>query len=69
MSSSELTKYMLECIFAVWFKVFTCSIQHYPRLYSLDFIQYAYNFLGLVKKKVVLGFMVVQDDTVPGDLL
>lgn len=52
MSNSELTRYMLECIFEVWFKVFTSSIQYYPLLYSIDFIRYAYNFLLLVKKKV-----------------
>jgi len=57
MSNSELTKYMLECIFEVWFKVFTYSIQYYPSLYSIDFIRYAYNFLTLIKKKVRLQYI------------
>jgi len=52
MSNSELTRYMLECIFDVWFKVFTDSIHLYPKLYHIDFIRYAYNFLTLIKKKV-----------------
>lgn len=59
MSNSELTRYMLECIFEVWFKVFTHSIQYYPLLYSIDFIRYAYNFLLLVKKKVILNISLV----------
>lgn len=45
---------MLECVFEVWLKVFTESIQFYSSLYHIDFIRYANNFLNLIKKKVVL---------------
>ncbi len=55
MSNSEYTHYMLECIFDVWFKVFTESIRYYPNLYHIDFIRYAYNFLNIIKKKVRLS--------------
>eukprot|EP01022_Parablepharisma_sp_SALTPOND_P004610 TRINITY_DN120621_c2_g1_i1.p2 TRINITY_DN120621_c2_g1~~TRINITY_DN120621_c2_g1_i1.p2 ORF type:complete len:392 (-),score=20.85 TRINITY_DN120621_c2_g1_i1:3666-4841(-) len=55
MSNSELTRYMLECIFDVWFKVFTDSIRLYPKLNHIDFIRYAYNLLNLIKKKVLFA--------------
>lgn len=53
MSNSEVTRYMLECIFEVWVKVFTDSIANYPKSYSFDFIKYAYSFLNIIKKKVI----------------
>jgi len=59
MTNRELTKYMLECIFIVWFKIFTSATQYYPRIYSIDFIKYAENFLSLIKKKVVRVLIVV----------
>ena len=52
MTASEITRYMLECIFDVWFKVFNDSIQFYPKLYHTDFIRFSYNFLKTIKRQV-----------------
>ena len=58
MSNSELTRYMLECIFEVWLEVFLNGIPCYSDHYRIDFIRYAYGFLNLIKKKVMVNYII-----------
>ncbi len=52
MSSGEWARYMLECVFEVWFKVFSASIVLYPPPRRPDMVKYASHLLNTIKKKV-----------------
>jgi len=52
MNENEWAKYMLECIFEVWFKIFVNGISLYPDIYYVEFINYAFSYLKLILRKV-----------------
>ena len=51
MKDIEWCKYLVECLYEVWFTVFSASLPFYPPQYAREMVKYARNVLHLLKKK------------------